>query len=188
MNVTVFIGASLGGDQMYEFEAKALGKWIGENGHKLVYGGSKIGLMGVLADSVLEHGGEVIGVETAFFLEQKMQHDNLTELIVTESMAERREKMIELGDAFIAFPGGTGTLEEISDVKKKKKQGRTEKPAAILNIEGFYDPLKAMLKKMVEEGFLNERDLRKVVFSKNVESAAWHLEHSVKSARVPDRR
>ena len=80
MNVTVFIGASLGGDQMYEFEAKALGKWIGENGHKLVYGGSKIGLMGVLADSVLEHGGEVIGVETAFFLEQKMQHDNLTEL------------------------------------------------------------------------------------------------------------
>lgn len=188
MNVTVFIGASLGGDQMYEFEAKALGKWIGENGHKLVYGGSKIGLMGVLADSVLEHGGEVIGVETAFFLEQKMQHDNLTELIVTESMAERREKMIELGDAFIAFPGGTGTLEEISDVISQKKQGRTEKPAAILNIEGFYDPLKAMLKKMVEEGFLNERDLRKVVFSKNVESAAWHLEHSVKSARVPDRR
>lgn len=173
---------------MYEFEAKALGKWIGENGHKLVYGGSKIGLMGVLADSVLEHGGEVIGVETAFFLEQKMQHDNLTELIVTESMAERREKMIELGDAFIAFPGGTGTLEEISDVISQKKQGRTEKPAAILNIEGFYDPLKAMLKKMVEEGFLNERDLRKVVFSKNVESAAWHLEHSVKSARVPDRR
>lgn len=188
MNVTVFIGASLGGDQMYEFEAKALGKWIGENGHKLVYGGSKIGLMGVLADSVLEHGGEVIGVETAFFLEQKMQHDNLTELIVTESMAERREKMIELGDAFIAFPGGTGTLEEISDVISQKKQGRTEKPAAILNIEGFYDPLKAMLKKMVEEGFLNERDLRKVVFSKNVESAAWHLEHSVKSSRVPDRR
>ena len=188
MNVTVFIGASLGGDQMYEFEAKALGKWIGENGHRLVYGGSKIGLMGVLADSVLEHGGEVIGVETAFFLEQKMQHDNLTELIVTESMAERREKMIELGDAFIAFPGGTGTLEEISDVISQKKQGRTEKPAAILNIEGFYDPLKAMLKKMVEEGFLNERDLRKVVFSKNVESAAWHLEHSVKSARVPDRR
>jgi len=94
MNITVFLGANMGDDQMYVFEAKTLGKWIGENGHRLVYGGSKIGLMGVLADSVLEHKGEVIGVEPTFFLEQKMQHEGLTQLIETDTIEERRAKMI----------------------------------------------------------------------------------------------
>ena len=179
MNITVFLGANMGDDQMYVFEAKTLGKWIGENGHRLVYGGSKIGLMGVLADSVLEHKGEVIGVEPTFFLEQKMQHEGLTQLIETETIEERRAKMIELGDAFIAFPGGTGTLGGSPVVISQKKLGRTEKPAVLLNIEGFYDPLKAMMSKMVEEGFLNKNDFQKVYFAKNVESAAWHIEHSM---------
>ena len=178
MNITVYLAASMGGDQMYVDEAKTLGKWIGENGHRLIYGGSKIGLMGILADSVLEHGGEVIGIEPAFFLKNNMQHDGLTQMIVTDTIEERRTKMIEMGDAFIAFPGGTGTLEEISEVISQKKLGRTEKPAAILNIEGFYDPLRAMLEKMVEEGFLDKNDLKKVFFAKNVESAAWHIEHA----------
>ena len=178
MNITVYLAASMGGDQMYVYEAKTLGKWIGENGHRLIYGGSKIGLMGILADSVLEHGGEVIGIEPAFFLKNNMQHDGLTQMIVTDTIEERRTKMIEMGDAFIAFPGGTGTLEEISEVISQKKLGRTEKPAAILNIEGLYDPLRAMLEKMVEEGFLDKNDLKKVFFAKNVESAAWHIEHA----------
>ena len=107
-----------------------------------------------------------------------MKHDGLTQMIVTETIEERRTKMIEMGDAFIAFPGGTGTLEEISEVISQKKLGRMDKPAAILNIEGFYEPLKAMLEKMVEEGFLDKNDLRKVFFAKNVESAAWHIEHA----------
>ena len=183
MNITVFLGANMGDDQMFLFEAKALGKWIGEKGHKLVYGGSKIGLMGVLADAVLEHNGEVIGVEPTFFLEQKMQHERLTQLIETETIEERRAKIIELGDAFIAFPGGTGTLGEIAEVISQKKLGRTEKPAVLLNIEGFYDPLKAMLSKMVEEGFLDKTDFQKVFFAKNVDSAAWHIEHSLPRQR-----
>ena len=168
MNITVFLGASMGGDQMYVYEVRTLGKWIGENGHRLIYGGSKIGLMGVLADTVLENGGEVIGIEPSFFLKDEMKHDGLTQMIVTETIEERR----------IAFPGGTGTLEEISEVISQKKLGRMDKPAAILNIEGFYEPLKAMLEKMVEEGFLDKNDLRKVFFAKNVESAAWHIEHA----------
>ena len=178
MNITVFLGASMGGDQMYVYEVRTLGKWIGENGHRLIYGGSKIGLMGVLADTVLENGGEVIGIEPSFFLKDEMKHDGLTQMIVTETIEERRTKMIEMGDAFIAFPGGTGTLEEISEVISQKKLGRMDKPAAILNIEGFYEPLKAMLEKMVEEGFLDKNDLRKLFFAKNVESAAWHIEHA----------
>ena len=86
--------------------------------------------------------------------------------------------MIEMGDAFIAFPGGTGTLEEISDVISQKKLGRTVKPVAILNIEGFYNPLNAMLEKMVEEGFLDRSDLNKVYFAKTVDAATWYLEYN----------
>ena len=183
MNITVYLGANMGCDQMYILEAKDLGKWIGEKGHRLIYGGSRIGLMGVLADAVLEAGGEVIGVEPAFFLEQKMQHEGLTELIVTETLAERREKMMEMGDAFIAFPGGTGTLEEISGVISQKKLGRMDKPAALLNIEGFYNPLKEMLDKMVQEGFLDKKDLRNIYFAKNVENAVWNLEHVLPGVR-----
>ena len=97
MNITVFLGASMGGDQMYVYEVRTLGKWIGENGHRLIYGGSKIGLMGVLADTVLENGGEVIGIEPSFFLKDEMKHDGLTQMIVTETIEERRTKMIEMG-------------------------------------------------------------------------------------------
>ena len=178
-NITVFLGANMGGDQMYLMEVKALGEWIGKHGHRLIYGGSRIGLMGVIADAVMEAGGEVIGVVPEFFLQKGTEHKGLTELIKTDTMAERREKMIELGDGFIAFPGGTGTLEEISDVISQKKLGRTVKPVAILNIEGFYNSLNAMLEKMVEEGFLDRSDLNKVYFAKTVDSATWYLEYNM---------
>lgn len=178
MNVTVFVGANMGGDQMYLMEVKALGEWIAKKGHRLIYGGGGIGLMGVLADAVMEAGGEVTGIVPEFFLQKGTEHKGLTELIKTATIAERREKMIEMGDAFIAFPGGTGTLEEISDVISQKKLGRTVKPVAILNIEGFYNSLNAMLEKMVEEGFLDRSDLNKVYFAKTVDSATWYLEYN----------
>ncbi len=178
MNITVFLGANLGDDQMYLMEVKALGQWIGKKGHRLIYGGGRIGLMGALADAVLENGGEVTGVVPEFFLNRGTEHKGLTEMIKTATISERREKMIELGDCFIAFPGGTGTLEEISDVISQKKLGRTVKPVALLNIEGFYKPLQAMLEKMVEEGFLDRTDLNKVYFANTVESAEWYLEYN----------
>ena len=117
MNITVYLGASAGNDPAFLPAVQELGNWIGANGHALVYGGSKSGLMGALADSVLEAGGHVTGVEPSFFIEAEFQHDGIDDLIVTSDMAERKAKMIELGDAFIAFPGGTGTLEEIDEVK-----------------------------------------------------------------------
>ena len=116
MNITVYLGASVGNDPAFLPAVQELGNWIGANGHALVYGGSKSGLMGALADSVLEAGGHVTGVEPSFFIEAEFQHDGIDDLIVTSDMAERKAKMIELGDAFIAFPGGTGTLEEIAEV------------------------------------------------------------------------
>jgi len=116
MKITVYLGASEGNDPALKTAVQELGRWIGQSGNALVYGGSRSGLMGLLADSVLAAGGQVTGVEPRFFVEQELQHNGLTELIVTENMAQRKAKMIELGDAFVAFPGGTGTLEEIAEV------------------------------------------------------------------------
>ena len=116
MNITVYLGENEGNDPCLRKAVEELGAWIGNSGNALVYGGSKGGLMGALADSVLKAGGDVTGVEPNFFIENEFQHDGLTKLIVTKDMSERKNKMIELGEAFIAFPGGTGTLEEIAEV------------------------------------------------------------------------
>ena len=115
MNITVYLGAKEGNDPSLHSAARELGTWIGGNGHTLIYGGSKCGLMGVLAESTLMAGGKVIGVEPQFFIDMGFDYDAITQLIVTKNMSERKAKMIELGEAFIAFPGGTGTLEEISE-------------------------------------------------------------------------
>lgn len=124
MNITVYLGANLGTDPALPQAVQQLGRWIGESGNALVYGGSKSGLMGLLADSVLAAGGRVTGVEPKCFLDAELQHEGLTELIVTEDIPSRKTKMIELGDAFIAFPGGTGTLEEITEVISKLSLGQ----------------------------------------------------------------
>ncbi|MBQ9720393.1 MAG: TIGR00730 family Rossman fold protein, partial [Oscillospiraceae bacterium] len=116
MNITVYLGANEGNDPALKTAVRKLGTWIGESGHALIYGGSKSGLMGELAESVLRSGGEVTGVEPQFFIDAGFEYDAITRLIVTKDMSERKAKMIELGDAFIACPGGTGTLEEIAEV------------------------------------------------------------------------
>ena len=119
MNITVYLGANDGTEIIHKTAAAELGRWIGKNGHTLIYGGSKCGLMGALAENVLLAGGKVIGVEPGFFVDAGYVYDDISQLIVTKTMAERKSKMIELGDAFIAFPGGTGTLEEITEVMSK---------------------------------------------------------------------
>ena len=115
MNITVYLGAKEGNDPALRRAAQELGQWIGQSGNALVYGGSKTGLMGEIAKSVLDAGGTVTGVETTLFMQDDLQYDGLTELIVTETITERKTEMIRRGDAFIAFPGGTGTLEEIAE-------------------------------------------------------------------------
>ena len=138
MNITVYLGAALGNDPALEAAAKELGAWIGRSGNALVYGGSEAGLMGVLAKSVLEAGGRVTGVEPRFFIEAGYEFNEVTELIVTETMAERKTKMIALGEAFIAFPGGTGTLEEISEVMSKITLGHLDAPCILYDLDGYW--------------------------------------------------
>ena len=152
MNITVYLGANEGNDPAFRRAVQELGRWIGASGNALVYGGSKAGLMGLLAESVLAEGGDVTGVEPQFFVDEELQLDGLTELIVTRDMTERKNKMIELGDAFIAFPGGTGTLEEIAEVMSKVSLNQLNAPCILYNLNGYYDSLQQLLLQMIEKG------------------------------------
>ena len=113
--------------------------------------------------------GTVTGVEPQFFIQQELQHDGLTELIVTRDMAERKTKMIELGDAFIAFPGGTGTLEEIAEVMSRVSLGQLDAPCILYDLNGYYDSLKALLDKMIEKGLSTPQRQRGIRFAANLE-------------------
>lgn len=168
MKITVYLGANEGNDPALKEAVKAFGRWIGRNGHTLIYGGSRTGLMGKLAVSTLRAGGKVIGVEPAFFVEKELQLDGLTDLIVTEDMEERKKKMIELGDAFIAFPGGTGTLEEIAEVMSKVSLEILDAPCILYNLNGYYDSLKALLDLMVEKGLSAPVRLKNIHFARNL--------------------
>ena len=168
MNITVYLGSAEGRDPRYGCGAQELGAWIGANGHTLVYGGSRVGLMGILAEAALNAGAPVIGVEPQFLVESCLQHEGITELIVTETMQERKGKMLALGDAFIAFPGGTGTLEEISEVISCVRLGLMDAPAIIYNLDGYYEPLRLLMDRMVQEEFLDRRSREKVFFASSI--------------------
>lgn len=175
MNITVYLGASNGNDSAFQQAIRELGKWIAENGHTVVYGGSKAGLMGDLAESALLAGGKVIGVEPQFFIDAGYEYNAVTELIVTEDMSQRKAKMISLGDAFIAFPGGSGTLEEISEVISKVCLHQLNAPVLIYNLDGYYDSLKALFAHMVDKGLLNENEISKIHFVSNLKEIVKFL-------------
>ena len=177
MRITVYLGANEGSDPALKQAARELGRWIGESGNALVYGGSRSGLMGLLAESVLTAGGEVTGVEPQFFMEQELQYDGLTELIVTRDMAERKTKMIELGDAFIAFPGGTGTLEEIAEVMSRVSLKQLSAPCILYDLDGYYDSLKALLHEMIRKGLSSPERQKGIFFAKDLEEIRALLEH-----------
>ena len=169
MNITVYLGANEGNDYRLGEAVRELGDWIGTSGHVLVYGGSKSGLMGELAESVIETGGEAIGVEPQFFIDAAVQYEKLTELIVTKNMEERKTKMIELGDVFIAFPGGTGTLEEIAEVMSKVSLKHLEAPCILYNLNGYYNSLKELLEHMIEKGLSTKERQEGIYFAENLE-------------------
>ena len=169
MNITVYLGASDGNDKTFKSAIKELGTWIGISGNTLVYGGSKTGLMGKLADSVLNAGGKVIGVEPQFFIDAGFDYPKITQLIVTQDMSERKTKMIELGDAFIAFPGGTGTLEEITEVMSKVSLKHLKTPCMLYNLNGYYDDLKKLLDKMITFDLSSKEKQEGIYFVENLE-------------------
>lgn len=169
MKITVYLGANEGDAPSLKQAVQELGTWIGKSGHALIYGGSRCGLMGEIAESVLNAGGDVTGVEPQLFVDGELQHEGLTKLIVTQDMTERKTKMIELGDAFIAFPGGTGTLEEIAEVMSKVSLKHLDAPCILYNLNGYYDGLKELLNKMISMGLSSKERQNGIYFAETLD-------------------
>ncbi|WP_166239814.1 TIGR00730 family Rossman fold protein [Paenibacillus turpanensis] len=157
--VCVFAGSNVGTSLEYELAAVKLGQEIASRKLELVYGGSKIGLMGRIADTVLQEGGTVIGVMPRNLFQGEMVHNGLSELHEVDGMHERKALMTKLTDGYIALPGGLGTYEELFEVLSWSQIGIHKKPVGVLNVHGFYEPLVAMLKQTVEAGFMRETNL-----------------------------
>jgi uncharacterized protein (TIGR00730 family) len=155
--VCVFCGSSTGDDPVYAAEARLLGDGLARNGVGLVFGGGHIGLMGVLADSALDAGGEVIGVIPQALVDRELAHPRLTELRIVDSMHERKALMAQLADGFVALPGGFGTADEWFEMLTWTQLRIQHKPIGILNTRGFFDPLLAWIDLAIKEGFVQQK-------------------------------
>ena len=178
MNITVYCASAMGDDPAYQQAAEEVGEWIARSGHRLVYGGGKAGLMGVVADTVLKNGGQVTGVIPEFLVERELLHSSLTEAVIANSMSERRDKMIELGDAFITLPGGTGTLDEIGEIAALTRLGRISKPCIIYDVNGFYQPLMELFENMIRAGFLRKEERSRILVVQNVQEIEKFIKFS----------
>jgi len=167
--ITVFCGSSLGTDNYFELQAKELGKKLALENIELVYGGANVGLMGAVANGALQNYGKVIGVLPVFLKSKEIAHNGLTELIVVDSMHDRKTKMNELCDGVIALPGGFGTLEELFEMLTWEQLGLHKKPIGILNINGFYDYLIAFLDQMVAKGLLKEINRKMLLIDEDID-------------------
>jgi len=168
-NICVYCGSGDGRDPVYLQAARSLGKSLAEAGIGLVYGGGSGGLMGALADSVMANGGTVTGIIPQFLVERERAAHNLSELIVTNDMHERKWAMFERADAFVALPGGIGTLEELIEVLTWAQLGRHDKPVVIADIDGFWRHLSLLLDHMNAKGFLHSLSLFRPLFVNTAE-------------------
>lgn len=156
-SICVFCGSKSGNDQLYQQAAIELGRSMAQRNITLVYGGGSVGLMGIIADAVLESGGEVIGVIPRQLATKELLHPGVKEMLVVEDMHTRKAKMSECSDAFIAMPGGFGTLEELFEVVSWVQLGIYSKPMGVLNVAGFYDPLLTMVEHCIETEFIKPK-------------------------------
>ena len=181
MNITVYCGALTGANPEYAKKAKELGEWMAKNGHTLVYGAGDAGMMGAVSDGVMENGGAAIGVTPPFFIAAEVTRKDLTEVIVSNGMSDRREKMMELADAFISLPGGTGTLDELSEtaaLKRIGKLGEIDKPIMIYNIDGFYDRLLDFFDVILDNEFFRPEDRANIIEVRSIEDIARVIENA----------
>ena len=168
-SITVFCGSSMGLQPIFKTVANALGQHLATNGIQLVYGGAKVGLMGELANGAIQSGGKVIGVLPQFLSSVEIAHKGLSELILVDSMHERKAKMAALSDGFIALPGGFGTLEELFEILTWGQLGLHKKPIGILNVGGFYDALMTLLDTMVANGLLKKANRNMLLVADSVD-------------------
>ncbi|MCF6168977.1 TIGR00730 family Rossman fold protein [Lutibacter sp.] len=167
--IAVFCGASLGFNEVYKNDAIKLGAYFAKQNIGLVYGGGKMGMMGVLADSILKGKGKVIGVIPGLLRHEEVIHSEITEMIVTKTMSKRKVKISKLVDGYIALPGGFGTLDEIFEALTLSQLGIEQKPVGILNTNGFFNHLIKQLDVMVTEGYLKQSNSDMLIVSDSVE-------------------
>ncbi|TDE00646.1 TIGR00730 family Rossman fold protein [Flavobacterium sandaracinum] len=179
--ITVFCGSSMGTEEVFQSQATLLGQTLAKQNIELVYGGANIGLMGAVADGVLSEGGKVIGVIPFFLQSKEIAHTNLTELIIVDTMHERKTKMNALCDGVIAMPGGFGTLEELFEMLTWAQLGLHKKPIGLLNTNGFYDALIVLIQTMVEKGLLKAVNQQMLLVSDNINE----LLHNMKNYKAP---
>lgn len=180
--IALYCGSRAGNKPIYRDTAIELAQHIATQGFGIVYGGASIGLMGQVADTVLEHGGEVVGVIPEFMLDYEIAHGQLTELHIVKSMHERKALMAERASAFIALPGGLGTFEEILEIATWGQLNQHQKPMIIYNVNRFYDALIAQLDHAVDEGFLPPQHRAKLIICENPEQ----ISNVIKNLNSPE--
>lgn len=168
-NIAVFCGSSIGFNEIYKNEAVKLGVHFAKNNIGLVYGGGKIGMMGAIADAIIENKGQVIGVIPGLLRHEEVAHTNITEMIVTKTMSKRKVKISKLVDGYIALPGGFGTLDEIFEALTLNQLGIEQKPVGVLNTNGFFNHLISQLDFMVTEGYLKKSNKEMLLISESVD-------------------
>jgi uncharacterized protein (TIGR00730 family) len=174
--IVVFCGSSAGHDPVYLQQAALLGAALAQRNISLVYGGAKVGLMGAVADGALNAGGEVIGVLPLFLQQKELAHTGLTDLILVDTMHERKTKMNELSDGVIALPGGFGTMEELFEMLTWGQLGLHKKPVGLLNVNGFYDALQLLSQTMTRQGFLTPENRDMLLCSNDINDLLTQME------------
>lgn len=179
-SIAVFCGANLGNNPIYQTKAKELGKLLAEQQITLVFGGGKVGLMGAIADSVLAHGGAAIGVIPQSLVQREVAHAALTELHVVQTMHERKALMARLADAFVALPGGFGTLDELCEIITWNQLGIIQKPVALYNVNSYFDKWLEMIKVSVDEGFVHAAQRDQIIIAEQPEILLQQLQAASK--------
>jgi uncharacterized protein (TIGR00730 family) len=169
-SICVFCGSSMGTKIAYRQGAAELGKELLDRGMTLIYGGANVGLMKVLAETMLDGGGEVIGIMPRILVEKEVAHSGITQMHIVETMSERKTMMVEMSDAFIVMPGGFGTLDEMAEVITYNQLRLTDKPIGILNIAGYFDKLLSFFDHITDEGFLRHEHRHNLIVDDNIQS------------------
>jgi hypothetical protein len=184
--LAVYCGSRLGDSPEFGEAARALGRVIGQRGATLVYGGGRVGLMGIVADAALAHGARAVGAIPQALMDREVGHAGLTELHVVQTMHERKRLMAERADAFVALPGGIGTLEELYEVWSWQQLGYHDKPVALLNVDGYYDALLDFTRTMRSRGFVSDAQFTALLVDDDAARLFERLKAAANAALAPD--
>lgn len=184
--ICVYCGSSNQVDEAYKDAARKIGTWIGESGKSLVYGGGNVGLMGITAEAALNAGAKVTGIITEHIRKREVEHKGLDELHIVETMHERKRMMVDRSDALIILPGGLGTMDEMFEFLTWRQLNLHDEPLIVVNVNGYWDPLKALLENIAKEGFMREYDLKLCTFVDKPEDVAEALEREPEPSIDPD--